>query len=209
MRLVRSLFSFIKRSVRNRDKVKVPYGRHTYGPMPEVIGLRCLSKGTRIGSFCSIAFGCKFLFLGSHKYRWATTYPFYTAPMYERWKVDADLYHQGVLREDEVIPQPIVVGNDVWIASNVKVKQGVTIGDGAVIAMESLVTKDVPPYAIVGGNPAKVIGFRFTDEQIRDLLEIKWWDWEDEEIAKALPLMLSEDIEGFIRYARARMPDRK
>jgi len=183
---------------------KIPYGRHTYGPEPQIVGLECLSKGTRIGSFCSISSGVKFIFLGSHTYHWVTTYPFHANPMHERWKVDAGDYHGGVLREEDVIPQPIIVGNDVWIATNAKVKQGATIGDGAVVAMESLVTKDVPPYAIVGGNPARIIKYRFNERQIHDLLEIKWWNWDDVEIASALPLMLSEDIDAFIRFAKGK-----
>jgi hypothetical protein len=68
--------------------------------------------------------------------------------------------------------------------------------------MESLVTKDVPPYAIVGGNPAKIIKYRFNEEQIKDLLEIAWWNWTDEEIIKFLPLILSEDVDAFIREAK-------
>ena len=76
------------------------------------------------------------------------------------------------------------IGNDVWIGKNVLIKGGITIGDGAIIGMGSVVTKDVPPYAIVGGNPAKIIRFRFSDDQIQKLLKIKWWNWPIEEIEK-------------------------
>ena len=98
----------------------------------------------------------------------------------------------------------IVIGNDVWVTFGSYVLSGVTIGDGAVVATGSVVTKDVPPYAIVGGNPAKLIKYRFSDEQIAALLEIKWWDWPEEEIMKATPYLASEDIDAFIEYARAK-----
>jgi tetrahydrodipicolinate N-succinyltransferase len=97
---------------------------------------------------------------------------------------------------------PIIIGNDVWIAADVKIKQGVKIGDGAVLATQSFVTKDVPPYAVVGGNPAKIIKYRFTEEQIKDLLEIKWWNWDDEEIKKVVPLLVSDNIDEFIKIAK-------
>ena len=79
-----------------------------------------------------------------------------------------------------------------------------TIGDGAIVATGAVVTKDVPPYAIVGGVPAKVIRYRHTEEQREALLEIRWWDWPREEIVKAVPLLVSPDIDAFIQYARDR-----
>ncbi|MNI40841.1 Chloramphenicol acetyltransferase [compost metagenome] len=95
----------------------------------------------------------------------------------------------GILSKDEVIDlysmpynQKIVIGNDVWIGANAVILPGVTLGDGAVIGAGAVVTKDVPPYAIVGGVPAKVIRYRFTPEEIEVLLRIKWWEWEIEEI---------------------------
>ena len=76
-------------------------------------------------------------------------------------------------------------------------------GDGAILATECFVTKDVPPYALVGGNPAKIIKYRFSEEQIKDLLEIKWWDWEDEKIKQSVPLLVSDNIDEFIKYAKS------
>jgi tetrahydrodipicolinate N-succinyltransferase len=99
-------------------------------------------------------------------------------------------------------PNPIIVENDVWIASNVTVKEGVTIHNGAVVAMGSLVTKDVPAFALVGGCPATVIKYRFSEPQIVELLKIAWWNWKDEEIKEVLPLLISEDIDKFIRTAK-------
>jgi hypothetical protein len=96
----------------------------------------------------------------------------------------------------------IEIGADVWVCFGSYVLGGVTIGDGAVVATGAVVTKDVPPYAIVGGNPAQIIRYRHTPEQIEALLEIKWWDWPEEEIREAVPYLASEDVDAFIAYAR-------
>lgn len=95
----------------------------------------------------------------------------------------------------------IVIGNDVWIGKEATILSGVTIGDGAVVGCKALVAKDVPPYTIVGGNPAKVIKKRFPNDIIEKLLKIKWWDWEDEKIEKAIPLLLSNDMVAFLDFA--------
>jgi acetyltransferase-like isoleucine patch superfamily enzyme len=168
----------------------IPRGKHTYGQEPKIIGVPEIIIGSKIGKFCSIAENLQFIARGSHMMNWVTTYPFQAM-----WGMDVPLH-------DLPPHSPIIIGNDVWIAANVKIKQGVTIGDGAVLATECFVTKDIPPYAVVGGNPAKIIKYRFTEEQIKDLLEIKWWDWNDEEIKKAVPLLVSDNIDKFITFAK-------
>lgn len=90
----------------------------------------------------------------------------------------------------------------MWIASNVTIKEGVRVGNGAVIAMESLVTKNVPPYAIVGGNPARIIRYRFNKKQIEELLKIAWWNWNDGEIKKITHLLISEKVDAFIEATK-------
>ncbi len=186
-----------------KSKVKIPYGRHTYGTHPRIIGsypwVKRLSEGSRIGSFCSIASGVTFFFLGVHRYDWVTTYPFHA--IYDEWKTDAGPFHRGKLDMNAISPEPIIIGNDVWLATNASIMQGVKVGDGAVIAMESLVTKDVPPYAIVGGNPARIVKYRFSQKQIEELLKIAWWNWEDSRISEVMHLLLSDDIDEFIRVA--------
>jgi len=179
-----------KKIFHKKQAIHIPRGRHSYGPEPEIIGVPCLSIGSKIGNFCSIASGLKLIFLGTHMTNWVSTYPFRIM-----WGMDCPL-------NDLPSTSPIIIGNDVWIATNVKIKQGVKIGDGAVIAMESFVTKDVPPYAIVGGHPAQVINYRFSKEQISELLNIAWWNWEDDEIREIVPLLASADIDRFIQIAK-------
>jgi len=195
-----SVYEFLREYRRGSvDRLRIPRGRHTYGPEPEIIGYPELGLGSRIGSFCSIAPGTRFIFLGRHHYDWVSTYPFYE--FYEEWRVDTEWYERGSPILSKWRADPIIVGNDVWIASEVSIQQGVTIGDGAVIAFGSLVTHDIPPYALVGGCPAKVIKYRFSPEQIERLLRIAWWNWEDARIKLALPYLLLSDIDRFIDYA--------
>ena len=96
----------------------------------------------------------------------------------------------------------IVIGSDVWVCFGSYVLSGVTIGDGAVVGTGAVVTKDIPPYAIVGGNPGEIIRYRHTPEQIEALLEIRWWDWPEDEIIEAVPFLANEDVDAFIAYAR-------
>jgi acetyltransferase-like isoleucine patch superfamily enzyme len=181
----------------------IPRGKHTYGPEPQIMGVQEIARGSKIGRYCSIADNLQFIVKGTHMINWVTTYPFQ-----EIWGIDVPLYEINGIKGragDPIVDglnSPITIGNDVWIASNVKIKQGVTIGDGAVLATECFVTKDVPPYAVVGGNPAKVIKYRFTEEQIKELLQIKWWNWNDEEVKQAVPLLASSNIDEFIKMAK-------
>ena len=168
----------------------VPKGKHTYGPEPTFIGLPIIGEGSRMGNFCSIAPGLQYIFRGKHMVPWISTYGFSV-----RWNMPE------IPANDLPLHYPIILGNDVWIAEGVKILQGVTIGDGAVVATESFVTKDIPPYAMVGGYPAKIIRYRFTETQIAAMLRIKWWNWNDDKIKEAVPLLCSRNIDKFIsRY---------
>lgn len=131
-----------------------------------------------IGKFCSIACGAKFIFTSAnHTLKSLSTYPF---PLFfEEWGLDkADVADSWDNKGD------IVVGNDVWIGYEAVIMSGVTIGDGAIIGTRAVVTKDIPPYTIVGGVPAKPIRKRFADDIVASLLEIKWWEWETEKIKR-------------------------
>lgn len=92
------------------------------------------------------------------------------------------------------------IGNDVWIGSEAVIMPGVKVGDGGVIGTRALVTRDIEPYAIVGGNPAKMIRKRFDDRTIEMLLEMKWWAWPDEQLKVAMPLLTSGDVEALYRH---------
>lgn len=101
----------------------------------------------------------------------------------------------------------IVIGNDVWIGSNAKIMSGVHVGDGSIIAANAVVTKDVEPYTVVGGVPAKMIKKRFPDEIIEMLEQMKWWNWDYEDIYDVVPLLQSGNVNGLIAYYRGE--DRK
>lgn len=133
-----------------------------------------------IGKFCSIACGAKFLFTSAnHKMSSLSTYPF--PIFYEEWGLDAkDIRNAWDNKGD------IVIGNDVWIGYEAVIMSGVTIGDGAIIGTRAVVTKDVPPYTIVGGVPAKPIRKRFDDATVERLIKLRWWDWEHEKIAQSI-----------------------
>lgn len=149
-----------------------------------------------IGKFCSIGGGVQIFLGGNHRHDWVTTYPFKN--------VFADLSLEEY--EFEVTDGDVVIGNDVWIGHESLILSGVKIGNGSVIAARSVVTKDVPPYAIVAGNPARLIRFRFDDNVIVALQEIAWWDWPIERIRDVLPAMLSTDVRRFVEEHRRSGP---
>ena len=132
----------------------------------------------KIGKFCSIACGTKFLFnSANHALDSLSTYPF---PLFfEEWNLEKEKVTDAWDNRGD-----IVIGNDVWIGYEAVILSGVTIGDGAIIGTRAAVTKDVPPYTIVGGVPAKPIRKRFDEKVIEELLKIKWWDWTEEKIAR-------------------------
>ncbi len=143
----------------------------------------------QIGKFCSIACGAKFIFnSANHTLSSLSTYPF---PLFfEEWGSDKkDVTNAWDNKGD------IIIGNDVWLGYESVVLAGVTIGDGAIIGVRSVVTKDVPPYTIVGGVPAKTIRRRFAEEIISALLRIKWWDWSEEKIRKNLRAIQTGNID--------------
>jgi len=140
-----------------------------------------------IGKFCAIARGIEFIMNGAnHRMRSVTTYPFNI--MGGGWEKSAPTLRDMPIKGDTV------VGNDVWIGQNVTVMPGIKIGDGAIIAANSTVTKDVPAYHIAGGNPARIIRKRFDDELISYLLELKWWDWSLKKIFENLDVLCSSDL---------------
>jgi len=169
---------------------KYKIGDYTYGN-PQVI-FENKNANLIIGKYCSISSGVTIFLGGNHRYDWVTTYPFNDLPNY---------YPEA----RNIIGHPatkgnVEIGNDVWIGRNVTILSGVKIMDGAVIAAESVVTKDVGPYEIWGGNPARFIKKRFSDELINQLVLIKWWNWEHSKVIKNVELLQSNNIEYFIKH---------
>jgi acetyltransferase-like isoleucine patch superfamily enzyme len=154
----------------------------------------------RIGKFCSVGKGCNIYLNENHRSDWVTTYPFGATKTtsLNLKNIDIDTVRSGIMSKGN---GDVNIGNDVWIGEHVSIISGVTIGHGAVIAAFAHVVKDVAPYSIVGGNPAKHLKYRFTEEQIEKLLEIQWWDWPIEKIDNHLHLMQSDNIDEFIKKA--------
>ena len=139
-----------------------------------------------IGKFCQIGAGVEIVMNGAnHQMNDVSTYPFY---IFGSWNQSAPS------KEDLPFKGDTVVGNDVWIGQNSTILPGVHMGDGAIIGLNSVVTRDVPPYTIVAGNPAKAVRKRFDDELIDLLLKLKWWDKSIEEINALIPLLSCSDL---------------
>jgi acetyltransferase-like isoleucine patch superfamily enzyme len=146
------------------------------------------SERIQIGSFCSIANEVVIFGGGEHRTDWVTTYPLRIA-------------FGDLLESRDGHPATkgkTTIGNDVWIGFRAMLLSGVTIGDGAVIAAGAVVAADVPPYAIVAGNPAKVIRYRFEPNAIQKLLELAWWEWDFNKIKANVSLLCSTNIENLI-----------
>lgn len=164
----------------------VVFGAHSYHDgcrVPWIGG----SATVRVGNYCSIAEGATFLATGSHHPEWVTTSPI-------RWRLGL----AGAFEDGHPWAADITVGSDVWVGRDALLLPGVTVGDGAVIGAQAVVTRDVGPYEIVGGVPARLIRRRFADDQIAALLRIRWWDWPDEKVAANVELLCSERIDEFI-----------
>ena len=181
-----------KRTKSLREKYpQYEIGRGTYGNLD--IKIRDKRATFKIGAFCSIASGVKVFLGGEHRVDWVTTYPFNV------------LYESGRhLTGHPKTKGDVIIGNDVWIGTEAMIMSGVKIGDGAVVGARSLVTQDIEPYAIYAGNPARFVRKRFDDTTIRNLLELEWWNFSDEEIEELLPLLLNTDIQAFIAEAERR-----
>lgn len=182
---------FLKNIIKSNQII---VGDYTYYDDPEDINnfeknvlylFEFMGDKLQVGKFCQFATGVRFVMNGSnHAMDGFSTYPFKVFG--KDWaKASMNVVSKG----------DTIIGNDVWIGNSATIMQGVKIGDGAIIGTNSLVTKDVPPYAIVGGNPAKPIRKRFEDHVIEKLLEIAWWNWPVEKITKHLDAITSSDIQ--------------
>ena len=166
---------------------------YTYGGC-EIIKFENTNIHLTVGNFCSIAKNVRaYLDNGiGHDTTFVSTFPF--------GNIHQDIF-PNVNNLSKNSKGNITIGNDVWISENVTIMSGITIGDGAVIACNSHIVKNIEPYSLVGGNPAKFIKYRFNPKQIEKLLEIKWWNWSEEQINFFLPLICSNNVDDFINAA--------
>lgn len=163
----------------------VEIGKYTYGA--QHISLHFSSANLIIGKFCSIADNVHIFLGGNHNVKYLSTFPF--------GHTDESRHLSSPIENHPVGNGDIIIGNDVWIGSGASIMSGITIGDGAVIAARSHVVSSIPPYSIYGGNPAKLIRMRFSEEVIEELLEIQWWNHSDHEISKVIPLLTTHEID--------------
>jgi acetyltransferase-like isoleucine patch superfamily enzyme len=170
----------------------VVIGKHSYGLHKNMVAGAAPDAPLSIGSYCSIGPDVQFLCKVDHPVNYPSTYPFRT----RLWYPDAP-------NSDAITKGPITLGHDVWIGARAIILSGVTIGTGAVIAAGAVVTKDVLPYAIVGGNPARLIKKRFDDQQIEKLLATQWWVKTDAELRDISDLLYG-NVDTFLEALQSR-----
>lgn len=157
-----------------------------------VPGILAESNTLTIGDYCSLADGVTMVLGQEHATDWLTTYAFWI------------FCEEGeCLRGHSQTQGDITIGNDVWIGRDTLVLSGTRIGDGAVIRPGSVVRGEIPPYAIAEGNPCRVTSYRFEQDQVRALLELRWWDWPYEVVVQAMPILCSGDFPGIMRFAQS------
>jgi len=164
-------------------------GRHTYGVEQMTVRHWGEDARVRFGAFCSIGTDCTVFLGGNHRHDWVTTYPLSIHPLFAP---DPPISGHPSTNGD------VVVGSDVWVGAGVTLLSGVTVGDGAVLGAGAMVSADVPPYAVVAGNPARVVRTRFPADQVQALLDLRWWEWDDDRIRAAVPLLCADDIGAFL-----------
>jgi acetyltransferase-like isoleucine patch superfamily enzyme len=179
--------------------------RHLMNKNPNYIGFKIGDKSygnpkilfsnnettLEIGKFVSIADDVVIMLGGEHRTDWVTTYPL--NEYFKKWTS---------IKGHPATKGNVIIGNDVWIGREALILSGVTIGDGAVIGAKALVTKDVMPYSIVAGNPAKHIRYRFDADIVAKLTELKWWNWSDSIICKSTPFLLSNDMNSLLEFSK-------
>lgn len=181
---------------RSAEKIRLRYPRYTVGVgtygIPEVLEFGD-DTVLKVGSYTSIADGVRILLGGEHRTDWLTTYPF-----------PAMIDNLDDIKDYAPSKGDVVIGSDCWICADAVILSGVTIGHGAIVAAGAMVTRDVPPYSVVGGNPCKFIRWRFEEEVREELLQSAWWDWPVDEVKSVARTLCSADLEAFLTYIRRR-----
>ena len=185
-----------KKPQRSQKEFKKQYpnykiGVNSYG-MPSVKNTHP-NATLSIGSYCSIANNVEIYLGGQHRTDWISSYPFPAFFKQATHILDYETTHGDV-----------VIGSDVWLCRNCIILSGITIGHGAVVANSAIVTKDIEPYAIVGGNPAKFIRWRFDYETRQALLKSEWWEWPENEILSIVDRICSNNPKDFLEYMESR-----
>lgn len=166
-------------------------GLHTYGvPIVYEWGE---GKSLRIGNYCSIARNVQIFLGGEHRTDWVSSYPF-----------PAFFSEAKHIKDYNLSRGDVTIGSDVWLCTGCMILSGVAIGHGAVIGAGAVVTRDVEPYAVMAGNPAKLVRYRFDESTRKQLLEAAWWDWPEKEIRQVIDMLCSGDIDRFLVYAQSR-----
>lgn len=184
-------------TVYTRELIPFPsytIGTHTYGK-PKVLDW---SDGGKliIGDYCSIAEEVTILLGGNHHPEWVSTYPFNSPQFGKKWTNTQNIQGQPWSKGN------VDIGNDVWIGYGATILSGVTVGNGAVIAARAVVTRNVPPYSIVAGNPAKVVKMRFDKQYIERLQKLEWWNWPEEKINEYAEILCSRNLEAIVPYRK-------
>lgn len=178
-------FTYFTKDIFMDKKYKI--GEYTYGN-PEVL-FENEDANLIIGKFCSIANGVTIFLGGNHRTDWITTYPFNALTTY---------FPEGKgIKGHPATKGNVIIGNDVWIGLNVIIMSGVSIGDGAVIAAGSVVSKNIGDYEIWGGNPSRFLKKRFDDHMIKELQDLKWWDWDISVIRENISHLCSDNLSFF------------
>ena len=170
----------------NTKNTRVKFGKHSYSRE----NIEVLSWGEKadlsVGAFTSIAKGCRCILGGNHRINWGTTYPF--------GLINGHIFNNSIIEKEKYSQTngSINIGSDVWIGLNVTIMSGVSIGNGAIVAANSHVVRDIEEYAIYGGNPSKKIRYRFDQDIREELKRIAWWKYDDNMINKIIPLLQRE-----------------
>jgi acetyltransferase-like isoleucine patch superfamily enzyme len=200
--MIKKIFYFIKKRLINKKYVNDTFtneiikgpnifiGNYTYG-MPQIL-IYDSNSSLIIGKFCSFGGDIKIYLGGNHRTDWISTYPF------NSFKFAFPEFHNRIKGHPQS-KGDVIIGNDVWVGNNSIILSGVSVGDGAVIGANSVVTKTIGAYEIWAGNPARFIRKRFDDEKINFLTKIAWWNWEIKKIKENVLLLNNDNVEEFFK----------